>query len=682
MKKLFPLILLLLSLAVTAFASMQGGGGVKGDTGAPGGTTFADMIDVTAAPYSAVCDNSADTTTAIQAAFNAATSEQTVVIPEGTCKTTATLTLPEDINLLMRGCINIDGLANETALVLGAASSTSFRVRWEGICVSRNLQSDWTNEANIGVVLRNPNTAFISIRDVRGFTIGVRMLGQDVGNSYNTVRLGYLLNNKYGLDLFTDGGNTDGFVTENLFLGGRFANSDGVNTGVARYGVRVAADNTGTDSVSHGSNIFLKPAFEINGGASGAGAAEAIPVLLEVGQLHAFIQARSEGNDNTVMKETGGALLDQVGNWFDCSNCDGDAVVVNSSSGDDRYRVSGGRVPQTVPRLTTSELPSSPNEGMLVFDTTTNKLKVYVDDGTPSMGGLELMKRIFLSIYLSLLLAIPAFASMQGGGAANRPIVDDFTVSSNVELKDYDTENPNFIGTGWTEAVNTSAASVVTVLDSGDRLQAAPTEAGISLGDTEIIYTPVPSPTSANYSVKITADARDTGDDTFWVGCRYVADGGYFFGGSGTTGTVFIYENHATTPVLLFTAANRAIGTGDVIEIRCDGTIITGWLNGELVAMASDSTFTAAGNAAIAWGNLFRAADDLTNTWVVDDFDVSLIGSGSILTLVYDEFTVSSDTALDAHEPTNDGSGWTEADDTITTTVQAIATTNTITHGW
>ena len=72
-----------------------------------------------------------------------------------------------------------------------------------GIRIIRTSISDWENEADIGLVLRNFDSCQVEIRQVEGFTIGIRTLGEKRGFEDTTLTLGRIVNNRIGLDIRT-----------------------------------------------------------------------------------------------------------------------------------------------------------------------------------------------------------------------------------------------------------------------------------------------------------------------------------------------------------------------------------------------------------------------------------------------------------------------------------------------
>jgi hypothetical protein len=195
--------------------------------------------------------------------------------------------------------ISYTGSSNIAALTIGSTDNTlvAFSRRYERLNVQRTAQSDWTNNANIGIRFYNITGSHIDIAQVNGFTIGVQTLPSNgAGFQYNEVHLGQLYNNRYAIELSNA---TNGYTNENNWYGGRFTNFSGVNSSTTRYGVRI----TSSDAVykQNNNNHFWKPSFEM--GALDA-SVEAVPVLMVHGINNHFHGCRDEDNDTPFVRES------------------------------------------------------------------------------------------------------------------------------------------------------------------------------------------------------------------------------------------------------------------------------------------------------------------------------------------------------------------------------------------
>ena len=257
-----------------------------------------------ATDYGADRTGVADSTAALNnAAAYAASVGGVLVVPRGTFKTTGTVTIPAGCaGLLMEGTISYAGPGLEVALLIGASGATKTQAKtYRGLSVVRASQADWTNEADIGIRLRNVDACEVEVRRVEGFTIGVQVFGDQTGAEDSTFRLGRIVNNKIGVDIYTNTAN--GWCNSNVFIGGHIANDSGLHTVMDRYGVRLAR-NTGAYNL-HNANRFFGQNFELQWQ---GGAVRAIPFLVEVDAraLHAY-GMRTEACSRQIARHTAGA---------------------------------------------------------------------------------------------------------------------------------------------------------------------------------------------------------------------------------------------------------------------------------------------------------------------------------------------------------------------------------------
>lgn len=206
-------------------------------------------------------------------------------------RVTSGLVIPPGIDVQMDGPLIYGGAANETALRIGAAGQVNIDLRAR-VNVTREAQSDWTNEACIGVEIFNATHGWIDVLQATKFTIGAAFVGSDEGLQYCLTRLFNVGHNKVGVDLTTEtpAGGSYGWVNENKFYGGRFWCGAGVGTGLARYGIRVTSRD-GTYLLNN-TNLFHGPSFELNAAAAGAAELRAIDVVH--GMLNVFLHCRNE----------------------------------------------------------------------------------------------------------------------------------------------------------------------------------------------------------------------------------------------------------------------------------------------------------------------------------------------------------------------------------------------------
>ena len=208
--------------------------------------------------YAGVTDDGA----ALQAAMNAAAmGGKQLVIGEGSFRTTIPLVLPGGSpGLTMRGAILYDGPAGQAALTLGDGAGARNRSKvYRGLRVLRASLSDWGNEGDIGLLLRNLDASLVEIQQVEGFTIGARTLGDATGFEDSTLHLGRFVNNRIGLDIHT--GSAAGWNNSIRYLGGHFANATGTRTTLDRYGIRFSCEAGAYNR--HNAHLFMGPAFEL-----------------------------------------------------------------------------------------------------------------------------------------------------------------------------------------------------------------------------------------------------------------------------------------------------------------------------------------------------------------------------------------------------------------------------------
>ena len=241
----------------------------------------------------AVGDGATDDTAAIQATIDAAATTGGVVYfppvddsPTVGYKTTATLEVPYNVDVIMDAAVRYAGAGGEPAISINGTGSDGCSYRRYRLQVVRATLADWEDEADIGVVLRNVVRSRIEIGNAHNFTIGAQLKGDAAGFFYNHVELGTLAANKVALDLVSDDA---GWVNENLFLGGCFVCWSDTHLSKTRYGVRIRS----LDGYYQNANVFHKPSFEV--GRDLTGGAESIPVLITHGLYNAFYDARNEG---------------------------------------------------------------------------------------------------------------------------------------------------------------------------------------------------------------------------------------------------------------------------------------------------------------------------------------------------------------------------------------------------
>lgn len=200
-------------------------------------------------------------------------------------KTSTTLIIPPNVNYISNGVLEYIGDNTKGALIIGSKDSLNVKIDLK-INV-RTSVNDWTNENNIGVILYNiQSTTNIDLIQSVGFAVGVRLEAiNNKGFVYNNIRLGQLGNNKIDLLLMS---NSNGWVNDNIFFGGRFHRVSNVNPTSNKYGVVIKSEDL--SYINNNNNVFVKPSFEYN--YSGTG--ETCPIIIEHGVQNIFQDVRME----------------------------------------------------------------------------------------------------------------------------------------------------------------------------------------------------------------------------------------------------------------------------------------------------------------------------------------------------------------------------------------------------
>ena len=259
---------------------------------------------LTARDFGALGDGVADDGPALQAAMNAAASAgKHLEIGEGTFRVTQPLLLGGGAaGLTMRGAILYAGPVGNTALTIGDGAATrNGQKLYQGLRVLRATIASWDDEADIGLLLRNLDASQVEIRQVEGFTIGVRTLGEERGFEDTTLTLGRLVNNRIGLDVRT--ATAAAWNTSVRYYGGHFAIGATLYPDKDRFGVRLSAAPGAY--VAHNRHLFDGQNFELQ--AEGR-PISGIPFLSEVSSRSVWARGiRMEGCSAYVARHTGAA---------------------------------------------------------------------------------------------------------------------------------------------------------------------------------------------------------------------------------------------------------------------------------------------------------------------------------------------------------------------------------------
>jgi hypothetical protein len=260
---------------------------------------------LSARDFGATGNGATDDGPALQAAMNAAAAAgKTLLVGEGVFRTTVPLMLPgAAAGLVMRGRILYAGPAGQVALTIGdGGTARNANKILTGLTIFRAAQSEWTDEGEIGVLLRNLDASMVEIREVTGFTIGVRTQGDGRGFEDTTLFLGRFVNNRIGLDVHA--ATAQAWNTSIRYYGGHFAVGSTVHVDKDRFGIRLSAAPGAY--VAHNRHVFDGPNFELN--ARDKPTIVGIPFLCEVNSRSIMARAlRMEGCTGPVARHTAGA---------------------------------------------------------------------------------------------------------------------------------------------------------------------------------------------------------------------------------------------------------------------------------------------------------------------------------------------------------------------------------------
>jgi hypothetical protein len=260
---------------------------------------------LTARDFGAVGDGTTDDGPALQAAMSAAAAAgKHLVIGEGSFRTTMPLTLAgAAAGLTMTGRIVYAGPDGTTALTIGDGGAVRNATKlYQGLRVVRATISNWSTEADIGILLRNLDASTVEVRQVEGFTIGIRTQGVERGFEDSQIFLGRIVNNQIGLDIHTV--TAAGWNTSVRYHGGHFALASSVHPDKDRFGVRFSAEPGAY--IAHNRHVFFGPAFELQ--AINRPAIAGIPFLSNVSSRAVVVYGmRMEGCSPFVARHAGAA---------------------------------------------------------------------------------------------------------------------------------------------------------------------------------------------------------------------------------------------------------------------------------------------------------------------------------------------------------------------------------------
>jgi hypothetical protein len=185
--------------------------------------------------YGADPTGSADSTSALQACFDAAATAGTTAYAQGTFKITSTVTIKGNTDLRNATINYTPGGAGGVAIQVGDPASilTRVSVNLPKLINTKKISTGWAQtgvSGSVGVKVSNCYTCFVTAPHVQGFETGLRIGGYGNGTSYTAIHLGHLDNNKINENWTAD---ATGWANQNNVFGGRMSHDSGEGTAVS-----------------------------------------------------------------------------------------------------------------------------------------------------------------------------------------------------------------------------------------------------------------------------------------------------------------------------------------------------------------------------------------------------------------------------------------------------------------
>jgi len=234
--------------------------------------------------YGAIGDGVADDTQAIKNAIIAigSTAYATLYFPDAiSYKTTDTIDVPVNVNVIMDGDIKYSGVQDRTALKIGSLVNYVYDCEFKLRVISASHTTG--NAGYIGIEMINAYSCRIAIVKSMDFTEGYRAFATDNrGFTMNTTILGRLKNNTINIRVTNI---RSGWNNGNDYYGGSLS---GV-AGVYCEGIRI--DSIDGLYKGNNANVFYSPKIEL--------ASSGTPVIIENSNNNMILNCRNENNNTT-----------------------------------------------------------------------------------------------------------------------------------------------------------------------------------------------------------------------------------------------------------------------------------------------------------------------------------------------------------------------------------------------
>jgi hypothetical protein len=211
--------------------------------------------------YGADPTGATDSTTAIQAAIDAATAAKQRVVGVGTYRISSKVVIKCDADFSQATFNVYSTPAVAVEISTGNAANPTTELFNVVVWLPKRIENmtkpatGWVGQGD-GVRTVNTYSCKIFIGNIVNFFYGFYVTSYGTGNVYNEYFVGHLENNKINLQL--NPGNSTGYTNENNFYGGRYSHYSNEGTNVAGVNNIVLQDAISTVN----NNVFYKPSLE------------------------------------------------------------------------------------------------------------------------------------------------------------------------------------------------------------------------------------------------------------------------------------------------------------------------------------------------------------------------------------------------------------------------------------